>query len=287
MKIRTLTALLGIALVVVACQSATPIPPIATPPPINSTAPTLSASETPVPTAASTPSYVRYISTEPYAYYDFDDSFETVTNLGVYGISSTRNTVKLNTTSYYMGHQSLEANGTIGDSLDIDFSLQKILGTSSYDFSNKTIVLSVFIPADSPIDTIWFEADSGDQWAMIGSAKIPQYPYGSLPFIYILPKGNWVEAVIDIPHASDWNGAFGPNGLLTNEQAQDILKHCDAFKIRGMNATSGASVSTSFLLDDLRWYDRNAIPIDSNADSLRKYSEKGHLYIGSYAEYND
>ena len=277
MKIHPLTMMFVIALALAACQSTTANPPTATPAPTNS----------PAPTATNAPSYVRYISSEPYAYYDFDDSFENVTDLDAYGITSTRNTVKVNTTSYAMGHQSLEADGTVGESLDIDFSMQKILGTSSYDFSNKTIVLSVSIPADSPIDTIWFEADSGDQWAMIGSAKIPQYPYGSLPFIYILPKGKWVEAVIDIPHASDWNDAFGPNGALTNEQALDILKHCDAFKIRGMNGASGGSVATSFLLDDLRWLDRDNIPIDPNADTLRKYAANSHLYIGSYAEYND
>jgi endo-1,4-beta-xylanase len=78
-----------------------------------------------------------------------------------------------------------------------------------------------------------------------------------------------------------------PIGNLTDEQALDIIQHCDAFKIRGMNGASGASVSTSFLLDDLRWLDRNAIPIDPNADSLRKYAANHHLYVGSWTRYDE
>jgi hypothetical protein len=204
-----------LALILAACQSTTPTPPTATPTSNNLPAPT--ATDTPSPTATQTlnptatnaPSYVRYVSTEPYAYYDFDDSFENVTNLEAYGITSTRNTVKINTTSFTMGHQSLQADGTVGESLDIDFSLQKILGTSSYDFSNKTIVLSVFIPADSPIDTIYFEADSGNKWVVVTDAKIPQNPYAAMPYIYLLPKGQWVEADINIPDANVWNKPYG------------------------------------------------------------------------------
>jgi len=100
-------------------------------------------------------------------------------------------------------------------------------------------------------------------------------------------RGDGSKAVINIPDANVWNKPYGydgqdPIGPLTDEQALDILQHCDAFKIRGMNGAGGASVSTSFLLDDLRWLDRNAIPIDPNADSLRKYAVNHHLYVGSW-----
>jgi endo-1,4-beta-xylanase len=54
-----------------------------------------------------------------------------------------------------------------------------------------------------------------------------------------------------------------------------------------MKSTSGGSVSTYFLLDDLRWLDRESIKIDPNADSLRKYAANTHLYVGSFVEYGD
>jgi GH35 family endo-1,4-beta-xylanase len=202
-----------------------------------------------------------------------------------------------------MGQQSIEANGSIGGddqpySLYFDFSVQKILGSSSYDFSNKTIVLSVFIPVDAPIDEIWFEADKGNEFVDITNAKVSDPsdlvdPNGRYGGTTKLPKGQWVEAVIDIrdtfsQNPPNWGWAKGPNGKLTNEEALQVVKHCETFKIRGINGTSGASaVSTSFLLDDLRWLDRDSINIDASVDSLRKYAPNAHLYIGSTADYDE
>ena len=283
-----------IALVLAACQPATSIPPTAirTAEPQPTSTPTY----TPIPTAANTPSYVRYASSEPYASYDFDDSFENVSDLDAYGITSALNTVTVNTTNYNMGQQSIQADGSIGggqDSLSFDFSIQKILGSSSYDFSNKTMVLSVFIPADSPIDEIWIEADKGDEFVDITNAKISEYPSFSWSWTSTLPKGKWVEAVIDIrdtfsQNPPNWGWAKGPNGALTNEEALQVVQHCETFKIRALNSTPGASaVSTSFLLDDLRWLERDSLNIDTSADSLRKYAANTHLTIGSFAEYSD
>jgi GH35 family endo-1,4-beta-xylanase len=238
-----------------------------------------------------------YASTEPYGYYDFGDSFENVSNanLEAYGITSSRNTVKVNSTNYYSGHQSIEADGIIGGndlhySLSFDFSVQKILGSSSYDFSNKTIVLSVFIPADSPIRQIYFEADKGNEFVQVTGAKITEDPHVSWLWTQFLPKGQWVEAVIDIRDISthnNWAYTWGPHGPLTNEEALDVVKHCEVFKILGFSDTSGGPFSTYFLLDDLRWLDRDSINIDTNADSLRKYAANTHLYVGSFAEYGD
>jgi endo-1,4-beta-xylanase len=102
-----------------------------------------------------------------------------------------------------------------------------------------------------------------------------------------------VEAVIDIKgtftqNPPNWGTTRGPNGGLTNEEALNVVQHCETFKILGLSAASGASaVSTSFLLDDLRWLDRDSIIIAASADSLRKYAANTHLYIGSHVEYDD
>ena len=147
----------------------------------------------PLPTATRVP----YVTNEPYAYYDFADSFEGISDLAAYGISSSQNTVKVNganyNTLYQTGHQSLEANGTIagtsGSSLSMEFDVQKLLGSSTYDFSNKVIVIDVFIPADSPVDWVYFEADSGARMAQVKAFKIkdPNTPSSCRKFEQAIP----------------------------------------------------------------------------------------------------
>jgi endo-1,4-beta-xylanase len=288
MKQHTISTLFVITLLLAACQPATPLPPTAVPTPVPpTTAP-------PSPTATSAPSYIPYVSDETYAYYDFNDSFENVSDPTAYGISSWMNTVQVNTTNYNRGQQSLQADGTVGDdqhyALSFDFSIQTVLGVDSYDFSNKVIVLSVFIPEDSPITVIWFEADKSDKFVQISNAKIADksIDYGWTPN---LQKGKWIEAVIDLKETAstqNWGWTWGPNGNLTKEEAWEVVTQCETFKILGMKGENTTSaLPTYFLLDDLRWLDRNNINIDPNADSLRKYATNNHLYIGSYGEYTD
>ena len=259
---------------------------------------------TPPPTPTSTPippptiTRVPYVTNEPYAYYDFADSFEDISDLAAYGISSSQNTVKLNSTNYNTlyktGHQSLEANGTIagpiGSSLSIEFNVKKILGASTYDFSNKVLVIAVFIPADSPIDAIVFETDRSDQRFPVNSAKITLNPHVSYKTTATLPKGQWVEAVIDIKDAISNNPlwtAWDSHGQLTDAEALEVVKNCDVFNIQGRRETDGNAVPTYFLLDDLRWLERDSIKIDPTVDSLKKYSANTHLTIGSSVDYAD
>ena len=217
-------------------------------------------------------------------------------DLAAYGISSSQNTVKVNSTNYNTlyktGHQSLEANGTIAgpssSSLSIEFNVEKILGASTFDFSNKVLVIAVFIPADSLIDEIVFETDRGDQRFPINNAKITLNPHVSYQFTATLPKGQWVEAVIDIKDAISNNPlwtAWDSHGQLTDTQALEVVKNCDVFNIQGRRETDGNAGPAYFLLDDLRWLERNSIKIDPSADSLRKYAANTHLTIGSSMDY--
>ena len=261
---------------------------------------------TPPPQPSSTPlpprpTSVPYVTDEPFALYDFADSFEGVSDPAPYGIGSTLNSIKVNSenanTLYQTGHQSIEADGTIkgpsGSSLAIEFNVEKLLGSSTYDFSNKVLVIDVFIPTDSPIDWIDFEADSGANIAQVSGFKIYDPEYGSslieCPQCYTpsLPKGQWVEAVLDIkdvlggnPNDTLW-GAWGPSGQLTNAEALEVVRNCDGFKIEGRREKDGSAGPASFLLDDLRWLERDHIKIDTNADSLRKYAANTHLSVGT------
>jgi len=287
---------LGSAYLAACGKVLTPTLPVSTvmPPPTNTS--------TPVPPR---PTTVPYVTNEPYALYDFTDSFEGLSDLAPYGIGSAQNTIKVNSenpnTLYQTGQQSLEASGTIqgpsGSTLSIEFNVQKYLGSSSYDFSNKVIIIDVFIPADSSVDWIYLEADSGARNAMINAFKIkdpttPPLVQNSGSYIVSLPKGQWVEAILDIKDVLSGNPsdklwyASGPGGQLTDAEALDVVKKCDGFKICGMRHTDGTAVPASFLLEDLRWLERDSIKIDTSIDSLRKYAAKTHLSIGSFAEHD-
>ena len=96
--------------------------------------------------------------------------------------------------------------------------------------------------------------------------------------------------MIDIKDAISNNplwSAWVPNGQLTDAEALEVVKNCDVFNIQGRRETDGNAVPTSFLLDDLRWLERDSIKIDPNVDSLRKYAANTHLTIGSSMDYVD
>ncbi len=285
-----------------ACGRLVPLAPTAAPAqPTNTLPPPPIPTSTPTPPPTATP--VPYVTNEPYAYYDFADSFEGISDLAASGISSALNSVKVNSTNYntlyQTGHQSLEADGTIagksGSTLSMEFDVQKLLGSSTYDLSNKVIVIDVFIPADSPVDWVSFEADSGARNAQINAFKIkdpngPPLVQDSAGYSVSLPKGQWVEAILDIkdvfsgnPNDTLWY-ASGPSGQLTDAEALDVVKNCDGFKIFGMRHTDGNAGPASFLLDDLRWLDRDTIKTDPSVDSLRKYAANTHIYVGNFVD---
>ena len=258
---------------------------------------------TPIPPPTAT--RVPYVTNEPYAYYDFTDSFEGISDLAANGISSVLNSVKVNSTNYntlyQTGQQSIEASGTIagksGSTLSMEFTAQKLLGSNTYDFSNKVVVIDIYIPADSPIDWIYFEADSGARMAQLYAFKIkdpttPSLVENAKSYTVSLPKGQWVEAILDIKDVFGGNSndtlwyAADPNGQLTDVEALEVVKNCDVFKIMGMRHSDGTAGPASFLLDDLRWLERDHIQIDPSADSLREYAAGTHLSVGSYAVYD-
>jgi endo-1,4-beta-xylanase len=290
---------LGSAYLAACGKVLTPTPPVNTGMPPSTPLPT----GTPQPPR---PTSVPYTTNEPYAYYDFADSFESLSDPAPYGITSSQNTVKVNSanpnTLYQTGQQSLEASGTIagpsGSTLSIEFDVKKYLGSSSYDFSNKVIVIDVFIPADSPIDWINFEADRDANIAQVSGFKIFDPEYGSSLiecsqcYTSSLPKGQWVEAVLDIkdvfsgnPNDKLWD-AWGPNGQLTNAEALEVVRNCDVFKIEGRREKDGNAGPASFILDDLRWLERDSIKTDTSVDSLRKYAVNTHLFIGTCVQHN-
>ena len=113
-----------------ACGRLVPPPPTVAPAqPTYTLPPNPTVTPIPLPTATRVP----YVTNEPYAFYDFADSFEDISDLATCGISSSQNTVKVNSTNYnslyQTGHQSQEADGTIAgkssSSLSIEINVEK------------------------------------------------------------------------------------------------------------------------------------------------------------------
>ena len=205
----------------------------------------------------------------------YKNSFEGITDLAANGITSANNGVRINTENvdYQSGSQSLEAYGTIAgpiySTLTIEFLVKKLTGEDAVDLSNKTVGFYFFVPADSPITSINFVAKAGMKTVSLA---------GSSNFT----TGEWHHLQSDLKSVYD-NAAWIWTDL-SNDEARDVIKHCQELMITGMRTSEGAAAPTSFLVDDLNWIginDLNHIALNDSVDSIRKYANLNHHKIGA------
>jgi len=145
--------------------------------------------------------------------------------------------------------------------------MKKIIGEDTLDLSDKTIGFSAFIPNDSPIYIVVFTAKKGDITVDLGA---------------MIEHGGWNDVQYDVEEAYQ-NGSLGyTNG--SDEQARDVIRHCETITIQGARNTAGTSAETKFYLDNLNWIrsDRFNLPVDDSIDSLRKYIANQHFEFGLY-----
>jgi hypothetical protein len=195
----------------------------------------------------------------------YQNSFEGISDLAASGITSTAD-VTMNTENfnYPGGGTALEINGVLQgaqySNLYVDFSIKKLTGQDSLDLTNKTIYYSACIPADSAIDNISVYAGKGNQFVHLAGNNADW------------KKGAWHDFKYDLAYA------------------QGLMKDCDTLRIAGLrNLSSGDAMTTSFLVDDLKWIgiDIYHVPVDNNVDSLRKYAADQHFKFGLYADYRN
>lgn len=217
---------------------------------ISPIAPTLEDTATPQPEVEDVPIY--------------QNSFEGITDLTASGITS-EYTVTVNTENFnYPGAgAALEIAGMLPAAqytgIYVDLSIKALTGEASLDLTNKTIYYSFFIPADSPIDNVSIFAGKDGQFIDIGGINADDY---------------WKKGV--------WNNI---RFTLTNQP--QAIADCDTLRIAGMRKlSSGEAVTTSFLIDDLKWIgiDIYNIPLDDTVDSLRKYAAGRHFTFGLWAD---
>ncbi len=239
---------LVLAILISACETASPSTPVPTE--ISILVPTLEDTVIPLPEVEDVPIY--------------QNSFEGITDLAASGITS-EYTVTVNTENFnYPGTgAALEITGTLPAAqytgIHVDLSINALTGEESLNLTNKTIYYSFFIPEDSAIDNISIFAGKDGQFVNIGGINMDDY---------------WKKGI--------WNNI---RFNLSNEPR--AIEDCDTLRIAGMrNLSFGEAVLTSFLIDDLKWIglDINNIPLDNDVDSLRKYAASQHFTFGMHAE---
>ena len=220
---------------------------------------------------------------DPFATYE--NSFEDISDVAASGITSNKNglspdsksDVRLNTDVVHSGSQSLEVSGTLGgqpgSTISLDLPVRSLIGQDTVDLSNKILHVSVFIPKGSSIDKVYFAFSNAGLFTII-----PVLVAGNMDV-----KGRWYSN--DINLARFFENESAVTYVQQGSQARAILWGCDTISLVGQSSTQKGASSASFIVDDLTWsdapYTLDSVPVDTSADSLRKYADLHNLKIGS------
>jgi len=211
----------------------------------------------------------------------YRNSFEEITDPATSGITSNAN-VRITTENvdYASGNQALEVYGTLAaaqwSNIFVDLSMKRLIGEDTLDLSDKTFGYSDFIPNDSPIEggiCIW--ARKGDKVVQLGCGS--PVPGDSIR------QGVWQDNELDL--AEVYKKGYWAYTDLSDEQARDVIKHCETISIVGSRSSAGTPAEANFYVDNLNWIrsDRFNLPIDDSIDSLRKYAANKHFQFGLFS----
>jgi GH35 family endo-1,4-beta-xylanase len=200
--------------------------------------------------------------------------------LAASGITSNAN-IRITTENvdYASGSKALEVYGTLPgtqwSSLSADFSMKKFIGEDTLDLSDKTIGYSNFIPNDSPID------GGIGIWVVKGDKKVALGGGGPVPGD-MKRKGVWQNYELDVAEVYK-NGSWAYTNA-SDDEAREMIKHCETISIMGGRSTEGTAAETKFYFDNLNWIrnDRFNMPVDDSVDSLRKYAANKHFDFGVF-----
>jgi GH35 family endo-1,4-beta-xylanase len=157
--------------------------------------------------------------------------------------------------------------------ISVDFSIKKLTGEETQDFSNKTIGFSVLIPKDSLLDKAGITLSKGDIFVVFNNVGIVENGDTFL-------QGAWLDYQVHVNEAFRDKSWGYTNG--SEAQVKDVIQHCEKISITGARNTAGTAGEAKFYLDDLNWigFDVLNVPVDNNVDSLRKYAENQHFKFG-------
>jgi hypothetical protein len=212
----------------------------------------------------------------------YRNSFEEITDLAASGITSRNANIRITTENvdFAGGNQALEVYGTLPGAqwsfMSADFSVKNLIGEDTLDLSDKTIGYSDFIPNDSPFEGgINIAVMNGNKGVSLGGSMVVP-PYDEVR------KGVWLNYEVDVAEIYK-NGSWAYTDL-TDEEARDVIEHCETIIIQGGRSTEGTSAEANFYLDNLNWIrnDRFNLPVNDSIDSLRKYAAEKHFVFGLF-----
>jgi endo-1,4-beta-xylanase len=135
---------------------------------------------------------------------------------------------------------------------------------------------SLFIPRDSSVKNVRFGCSRDSTSIVVGLHSGGGGNDGSDV------RGKWFSFDISIKmmfETPNFNWQQNP------DIAKDVLANCDKISLVGNRSTPGDTRPASFIVDDLEWrdvpYSPDSIPVDKNAESLRKYADLHNLKIGT------
>jgi endo-1,4-beta-xylanase len=213
------------------------------------------------------PSVTIEAPTEVEEWSTYKDSFEAVSDVSASYIETSNSSVTINKENARTGVQSLEVTKLANTAeFSIGFAIPSITGKPYLDLSDKALEISVFLPKDSPIESIDF-GFSGN-----GSSII--VPVRSDMGI----KGRWFREAINMAEVVKNQGTiiYGSSW----EGAQSVIQHCDTISIVGKSSADTKTTPSRFLVDDFAWSPWAAPSAQAATDALRNNAPHG-MYIGT------
>ncbi len=217
-------------------------------------------------------------ATDPYR--TWDTNFKDVTDLAEAGIAPNQNFAGIDTANVHSGGKSIKVFGTIGSAgsgLSIGFGLSTLAGKKSFDLSEKTLNLEMYLPEDSPVFEFFITVFGDGGYIQVRLARAGAY------------KGKWHTYSVDIRQdilLKSWRTYdFLTSPGLTDSQAVFVLQTTQQISVMGLVQKERAPAESYFLVDRLGWEPSGPPPVyDPNVESLRKYAELRNLPLGGFME---
>jgi GH35 family endo-1,4-beta-xylanase len=214
------------------------------------------------------------------SYKPWSINFADVTDLAAAGINAYDASAAIDTTNVNSGGKSIKVKGTIGSRgscLFLSFGFWGVVGQDSVDLSGKTLSLEIYLPADSPIYSLFIHVFRGDEFVIVRNAHVKIY------------KGQWHTYTVDLWEditLKTWRtySNFTSPGL-TDAQAVDVIKNAQSIAIVGVVQGDHVPAESYFLVDRMGWEPAGPAPAyDASVDSLRTYAQAKNLPMGGFME---
>jgi endo-1,4-beta-xylanase len=174
------------------------------------------------------------------------------------------------------GGKAVKDSGTVDSRhpLITSLKIRDMTGRDSFDLSDKTLTIEMYVPADSPIPLIHIALSSQNQKMFVRWNAYVQkgrwYTY-SVDLSMLLALGSW--------QFEDW---LHPAGI-TSAEVVNLLKNVESIQVYGTVGWNQLKGPAYLLIDQLGWSPSGPLSVqDPSIDSLAKYASSRNLLLGSH-----